>query len=71
MPYVYVKESCAVSWKGSVVRLRRGAAWDKNDPFVKDKPEFFASQPTIVHRSRAERPVEDATAVPGKKRNIT
>ena len=70
--FVFVKETCAVLWKTGTVRLERGAAWPANDPFVKARPEFFDAEPTNVHRStpeKRERPVEDATAEPGKKRS--
>jgi len=41
----------------SFVPLRRGDAWDSDDPLVRERPDLF------------EHPVEQATAAPGEKRS--
>ena len=68
--FKFANASCAVRWKGSVVRLNKGDAWSSDDPFVKDRPDFFDDSPTMVHATRgAEQPIEQTTARPGEKRN--
>lgn len=67
---VYATAATSVRWRGGIVRLAEGDAWDADDPFVRSNPGFFAEDPTKVHHSRgAEAPVEQATAAPGEKRS--
>lgn len=71
--YVYATTSCVVGWNGTRVRLEKGQTWQADDPFVKDRPEFFATSPTVVIGSRGPQqdvvaPVEQATNAPGEKR---
>lgn len=76
--YVFVKQTCAVAWRDTVLRLKRGAIWSAEDPFVLERPEFFDTAPAVVHVHRSPgyqppvadppAPVEQATQVPGDKR---
>lgn len=66
--YVFVKQTCSVGFEGRVIHLKRGEAWDAADSFVKARPDFFADEPIVLHRTDPSRPVEDTTAVPGEKR---
>lgn len=70
MECVYANTTTHVSWGPDGVFLVEGSAWAADDPFVKARPQFFSEEPTIVHRTVPARPVEDATAEPGRKRSI-
>lgn len=66
---VFANTTAAVRWKGSIVRLAKGDAWSAEDPFVKDRPEFFNDAPPFVHGTGGgEKPLEQTTARPGEKR---
>ena len=67
MRYAYVRQTCSVGHAGGVVHLKRGQVWDASHPLVKQRPDFFSDEPTVLH-GKVERPVEDASAEPGQKR---
>lgn len=62
-----------VRYDGRLIRMQINDPWAADDPFVKDRPDLFADQPTFLHRSATpgplpDPPVERATARPGEKR---
>jgi hypothetical protein len=65
---VYAAADCVVRHDNTTLRLVTGQAWDADDPFVKSRPDLFASEPGVVCRS-GPAPVEQATAAPGERRN--
>lgn len=60
MGVVYVKKDCVVAWSRGQSPLSKGDAWDDQAPLVRERPELFAAEPTLV-RGRPARPevVED------------
>lgn len=70
MDYVFATQTCSVGYDGGVIHLKRGQAWDARHKLVKQRPDFFSKEPPVVHGRTAlrDKPVEDATAEPGKKR---
>lgn len=68
----YVHPNCAavVLHKGGRVRLNPADTWDKEDPFVKARPDLFSADPIVVAHSTGFDPaaVERATRAPGEKR---
>lgn len=69
MKVVFCVSSCVIGFEGMPRHLKRGEVWDADDPLVKANPSLFDENPPIVHGTR-ERPIEDATAEPGRKRSI-
>lgn len=67
--YVFANSTASVAWGGGVVRLHLGDPWPADDPFVKARPEFFASDPPSATVRRTSAPIEQATAAPGERRN--
>lgn len=65
MQYVYGKSQLVFH----SVLIEEGKPWDADDPFVKEHPEFFASDPPAHTVGRTTTRVEQATANPGEKRN--
>jgi hypothetical protein len=62
------------------VQLRRGEAWDDEDPIVREHPEHFTDDPYGhgllrhsggAHPVRTPDAVEAATAAPGERRTRT
>jgi hypothetical protein len=52
------------------VVIRKGEAWDADDPIVKANPSLFSTDPGNARTTAlrpAERPVEQATKAPGEK----
>jgi hypothetical protein len=74
MAIVYAKSTLSTTNTGGVIfRLTVGEAWDSNDPFVQQHPNLFDGTPPRVRTSQGWVPpadVENATAVPGEKRNV-
>ena len=75
---VFAMSSCSLvdPASGLKVRLSEGEAWWASDPFVKARPDLFVSVPSVVRGARAVKvapvvaEVEQATAVPGVKRQV-
>jgi hypothetical protein len=69
MAVKYAKWSTSIVVDGWPVTIVEGDSWDGDDPVVRQNPDAFADEPTVVRRSRPwEAPVEQATAAPGEKR---
>jgi len=76
MKVVYANTTTHVaSSRGHTVLLVIGTHWPDNDPLVKAHPELFSddarfglnfSSPPVEDAA----PIEQATAVPGEKRNV-
>ena len=53
------------------VVIKRGEAWDADDPIVKANPSLFTADAgkarTTVQRTAKDRPVESSTRAPGEK----
>lgn len=54
----YVTQPAIVTVNGVVTTVYAGQEFDADDPLVRERPELFGS------------PVEEATSVPGQKRNV-
>ena len=79
---VFAMSSCSLvdPASGLKVRLSEGEAWWASDPFVKARPDLFVSAPSTVRGQRSVKAVpaekivspevEEATAVPGVKRQV-
>lgn len=61
------------TWVSPIAQLIKDEAWDADHPIVKERPELFDDEPTVV-RGRFPKPppapVEAATANPGEKRAV-
>lgn len=70
--FCLVSAAVGVAGRPMPQQLQRGQVWRADDPVVKQYPDYFADEPPIVHSSElpTSRPVEDATAEPGRKRTI-
>ena len=57
-------------------RVEAGTYWPADDPIVKAQPQGFSSEPSDAPGFRCTRvpaemrPVEQATAAPGERRNV-
>jgi len=68
------------TWVTPTVAITKGEAWDENDPVVRSHPDWFSPEPPEVRTSdgsytqaTAQRaaPVEQATAAPGERRQVS
>jgi hypothetical protein len=66
--YYTVSTSFIGSLHGGGVEYRKGEVVSGDDPALKRWPEYF--EPLVVREHLVERPVEQATAAPGEKRNV-
>lgn len=60
---------------GGHLTVRKGSHWSADDPIVEQHPDLFTTDAryglsyTVPPPELAEAPVEQATAVPGERRN--
>jgi hypothetical protein len=60
----------STGWVSETVFLNEGEPWDDSDPFVAQYPQHFSAEPGQALRGSG-RQVEQATAAPGEKRDVT
>lgn len=60
MDVVYARNDMTVVWSRGVTLTRVGDVWAADAPLVRERPELFAVEPTLV-RGGLERPVEPKT----------
>jgi hypothetical protein len=68
---VFAATDCVVNFDGYPVRLRTNDLWEAADPLVLARPDLFSDEPDARLALRTtSRPVdvEDAMAVPGRRR---
>jgi hypothetical protein len=70
MSYVFPNCVSVVLYNGGRIRLHPDQQWPEDDPFVKERPEFFSSTPLVAAHSDGYEPVERATRAPGEKRQV-
>lgn len=68
MAYKFANMSGTVFIGNRRVALRVDEAWDVSADIVKQRPEMFNDDPSRIHGTPADVPVEQMTAAPGEKR---
>lgn len=71
MAVVYANTEGVVIWSQGQSPLTKGEAWDSEADLVRERPDLFDEEPTLVRGRRVpveETPVERATSRPGEKR---
>lgn len=63
--YVFPNCQAVVRWRGGRIHLHLGQQWPADDPFVRERPEFFNNDPAAVSQTDQ---VERATRGPGEQR---
>lgn len=61
----FATKSVHVHYDGREVHVKKGEAWNADDPFVKAHGHLFAEAPKV---RATEAPVERATRAPGERR---
>jgi hypothetical protein len=69
--FVFAAADAVTAFEGYHITLRINDVWDATDSFVRARPDLFLDHPDMSRASRTtSRPVdvEDAMAVPGRRR---
>ncbi len=68
---VYARASTTARAPGSKysTQIAAGSIWYAGDPLVLANPGLFSTEPTKIHGTPPDAPVEQASAAPGEKRS--